>query len=86
MALEPWTVERWGELETLRQLLNDCERIDNGSGIIARLQRISETARKLSKANYGSHPFRESLMSFLEGRAIAALGTQNDTPRKDGDE
>jgi hypothetical protein len=69
MTPETWNEQRLTELEELEQLLIECGHIDSGSGIINRLQRITEVANKLRRSDYQAQPFRRSFLSFLRDEA-----------------
>ena len=63
-----WTEERLEELETLRQLLNECQQIDSANNVIGRLARIVQMAERLNRTDYERR--HTSLMQFLWALAI----------------
>jgi len=65
---EPWSEYRWRQWERLEMLLNDCRDLDHGSGMMARLTRIIESAGELDKLHL-CDTYPGSLMSFLRDQA-----------------
>jgi len=63
-----WTDERALQLEDLESLIRECVTMNNGSGIIERLQRIEDLSCKLSKADLVAG--HNSFMGFLREIAV----------------
>lgn len=66
---EPWTNDRWEELELLERLLVECESLDSSNRTIWRLGFLIETAKKLR--TWDSATRRTSFLRFLQAYAIA---------------
>lgn len=62
-----WTDDRIAELKQLRSLLSECGSLNNGSGVIQRMERIIELAKILTET--GEDFTRVDFMRFLTERA-----------------
>lgn len=65
---EPWSIRRWKQLETMRELLQECTALNRGNCVIHRMQKLINEAEKLLATRDGKKSWR-SFVQFLEDQA-----------------
>lgn len=78
-APEPWSVERWEELEQLARLLYDCGTINRGNYVIEKLQHIIKDSESLTNWTEGGQ--RQSFLDFIREQARHGYRPTQEQPK-----